>query len=110
MELGLQPQYPYRKAETAQALLNDDSLTKRELDEALKPMGLRPVEVYIIFNTAHLIVLHASFRTCSGISHIAMYIEHCHVIDCMHIMVVSFLIIFSRSFNKLLRPWEERLL
>ena len=43
--LGLKPQYPYREAAPIQALLDDNKLTKRQLNEALKPMGLRPVEV-----------------------------------------------------------------
>ncbi|KAH9901641.1 hypothetical protein C8Q73DRAFT_636091 [Cubamyces lactineus] len=42
--LGLEPQYPYREAAPVQALLDNTELTKRQLDEALKPMGLRPVE------------------------------------------------------------------
>ncbi|KAH9888565.1 hypothetical protein C8Q73DRAFT_776637 [Cubamyces lactineus] len=44
MVLGLQPEHPYRDAEPIQALLDNADLTKRQLDEALKPMGLRPVE------------------------------------------------------------------
>ncbi|KAH9892021.1 hypothetical protein C8Q73DRAFT_650423, partial [Cubamyces lactineus] len=42
--LGLKPQYPFREAAPVLDLLNNTELTKRQLNEALKPMGLRPVE------------------------------------------------------------------
>ena len=98
--LGLKPQYPYREAAPVQALLDNTELTKRQLDEALKPMGLRPVEVcYVV--SASIITFLTDCRMFSGNCPIAMSIGPSHGIDCMRIMVVFSLIICSRSSSKL---------